>query len=170
MMNLAALIFPALALAANLFSGAPGVLLIVAGSEVPVTAAQRERLRTAGWIVVQTNSPGVMTPVVYVIDGQRTVRRAVEIQDASGLLEAAEVYEAGRAAYRSACARCHGADGRSDSYPYIKTLNGLGARAGTAEIRARLHPLPLGDNQLSVRGHLFTARELDALVVYIAGL
>ena len=42
--------------------------------------------------------------------------------------------ENGRRVYALHCARCHGPDGKDESYPFIARLDGIGKRMSPAEI------------------------------------
>lgn len=107
----------------------------------------------------------------YLIDEGGIVRR-IGPAPASGEGVAAFVkeWEDGRASFLNRCARCHGEDGADDAYPYISPLAGIGGRLTMTQIRARLHPAVVGDNYILIRGEPFTARQFEALVVFIAGL
>jgi mono/diheme cytochrome c family protein len=160
-------------------SGGAGVLVVVGGSRTPAPQEDLKTLRSRGWAFLHAVSPAQMaafvnappkSPVVFLLDSERVVRRIADAAGAGRLLELAGQYEAGRQGYQTACARCHGDDGASESYPNIKTLRGAGVRMTEAEIRARIHPVPLAADQFAVRSQIFTGRQLDALVAYVAGL
>jgi len=81
-----------------------------------------------------------------------------------------EQWQRGKFSYQLACARCHGEDGNSEDYPYIKKLGGIGKRMSRDEIRDRLRAVTITREEISVRSHLFSRRDLDALLIYVAGL
>jgi hypothetical protein len=76
----------------------------------------------------------------------------------------------GKQGYEPACVRCHGDDGNLDTHPNVRKLGGIGKRLTSEEIRGRLHPLPLGKDLYSVRSHLFSERQLQALIAYLKTL
>jgi len=76
----------------------------------------------------------------------------------------------GEASYGMACARCHGEDGNLGNYAYIRTLGGIGKRLTHQEIRQRLRPLEITPDEISIRSHIFTRKDLDELIAYVASL
>jgi hypothetical protein len=126
-----------------------------------------------GVVVVTTGAHplGAERGKAYLIDEDGVVRR-IEPAPSSheGVASFIEDWEEGRAFFVNRCARCHGEDGADDSYPYIRTLVGIGSRLTRTQIRARLHPATVGENLVLVRGERFTALQFEALVTFIAGL
>ena len=76
----------------------------------------------------------------------------------------------GKQGYETACVRCHGDNGNLEDYPNIRKLGGIGKRLSDGQLRQQLHPVPLGKDLFSVRSHLFTERQLQALVRYVRSL
>ncbi len=114
--------------------------------------------------------------IVFLIDQSRALRRVSYIpaaaSDSAGrrLLEMFESFQRGKLVYESACARCHGADGKHDEYAHIKTLGGIGNRLTPRELTERVRPVPLGSETFSVRTSVLSRKDLDSLVLYVAGL
>jgi hypothetical protein len=107
----------------------------------------------------------------YLIDGGGVLRRAGQAgPEARDLVEFVELWRTGKVNFELACARCHGTDGNLDDYPRIKKLGGIGNRLTKEQMLERVFPVELSRDEISVRSHLFTRRELDALLVYISGL
>jgi len=48
--------------------------------------------------------------------------------------QAAVDFETGKRVYGLHCARCHGRDGKDETYPFIARLDGIGKRMSPAEI------------------------------------
>jgi len=76
----------------------------------------------------------------------------------------------GQASYGMACARCHGEDGNAEHYPFVKPLGGIAKRLSHKEIRERLRPLEITPDEISIRSHIFTRKDLDELIAYVATL
>ena len=107
----------------------------------------------------------------YLIDGGGVLRRAGQAgPEARDLVEFVELWRTGKVNFELACARCHGTDGNLDDYPRIKKLGGIGNRLSKEQMLERVFPVELSRDEISVRSHLFTRRELNALFVYISGL
>ena len=81
-----------------------------------------------------------------------------------------EKLKRGRASYQTACARCHGEDGDWDHYPGIKKVGGIGKRLTQKEILERLRPLEITPDEIAVRGHILSRKDLDELITYVASL
>jgi cytochrome c553 len=81
-----------------------------------------------------------------------------------GLVLALSEWGAGRSVWMNHCARCHGEDGRSETYVGTKSMAGIGRRLSLTEIARR------ANSTGSVNMSQFTRAELDALWKFVAGL
>jgi cytochrome c553 len=81
-----------------------------------------------------------------------------------GLMLALGEWGTGRAVWMNYCARCHGEDGRSETYAGTKSMAGIGRRLSREEIARRTNSTG------SVDMSRFTRGELEALWKYVAGL
>ena len=150
------------------FTGKQPVLILA--------SCARQTIRQAsGAAVLRLEMPDpALGRAVLLVDKQGVLRRierfpGVEPAPAD-LVRIIERWLAGKSSFETACARCHGDDGSSTDYPFIKKLTGIGNRLTEDQIRDRLHPLPMRSEQYSVRSHLFRSDELSALIAYVAGL
>jgi mono/diheme cytochrome c family protein len=71
---------------------------------------------------------------------------------------------AGKLIYDTHCARCHGVDGKDDTYPFIATLDGIGQRLTLDEILEETWATGF------VAPQQFSPGEQRALARYVAGL
>ena len=154
--------------------------VIVVSNETLLSKSHRVELQELGWGVLELNVSDAIrsryllsameAPLLVIADSGAVVRRIVRVSTSAGILQAVEAFEAGKASYNFACARCHGEDGDSDAYAFIRKLRGIGSRLTAEQITARMYPLPMGSSGFAVRGHLLSRERLDALVAYVAGL
>lgn len=106
--------------------------------------------------------------VTFLIDKSGIVRRIERKVEppthGRDLVNLVESRTGGRRLYDALCARCHGSDGRSDSYPNIKRLNGIGNRLSDDKIWEGTIANGLVD--------LSSLNEKDrrSLVVFVSGL
>jgi mono/diheme cytochrome c family protein len=100
--------------------------------------------------------------VAFLIDDNGIVRRVVRPPDR--LVQQVAAWTDGKAVYDAQCARCHGADGRDESYPGVKSLAGIGNRISEGEI---LHRTAL-TGAVDMSG--WTESQRRALAAYVAGL
>ena len=70
----------------------------------------------------------------------------------------------GKRVYDLHCARCHGRDGKEDTYPFIATLDGIGKRMSLEEILEATWATGF------VSERQFTDEEKRGLAVYVAAL
>jgi mono/diheme cytochrome c family protein len=70
----------------------------------------------------------------------------------------------GKLIYDTHCARCHGADGKSDTYPFILTLDGIGKRYTLEQILEETWATGF------VAPQQFTQNEQRAMAKYVATL
>jgi len=107
----------------------------------------------------------------FLIDKEGSIRRVGRPgPQARDLVDFVDLWRIGKDNFDLACKRCHGVDGNLDDYPKIKKLGGIGNRLTPEEILSRIYPVELTRDEITVRSHLFTRRELDALIVYVSGL
>ena len=81
-----------------------------------------------------------------------------------GLLLTLGEWGTGRSIWLNHCARCHGEDGRSETYVNTKSMAGIGNRMSIPEIARRTNSTG------SVDMSRFSRAELDALWKYVARL
>lgn len=109
-----------------------------------------------------------LQPIVFLIDRQGSVRhieRSLGLSTAgSELANKINVWRSGMSLYEGLCARCHGSDGKDDSYPFIKTLAGIGNRMTENQI------LQATENTGVVDLTRLTEEQRRALAVYVSGL
>lgn len=72
--------------------------------------------------------------------------------------------QTGRRVYELHCARCHGRDGKDDTYPFIATLDGIGKRMTLEEILEATWATGFASP------HQFSDEEKRGLAVYVAQL
>lgn len=169
----------------DLAEGKLAVLLFTGGSapgeNLSDTAAKLERLGSV-LVTVATASPrlpalydegGAVTrrfttrpPTAFLIDGDGILRGFTDASSPDAAVSLVEQWTKGRRAFLSACIRCH----EDESYPRLKALHGIGNRLTKDEILERMFPLPLGQEHISIRSHVFRRGEVDALLRYVAGL
>lgn len=73
-------------------------------------------------------------------------------------------YETGKRAYTLHCSRCHGRDGKDDTYPFIARLDGIGTRMSLDEILEATWASGFVSRQS------LTEEEQRGLAVYVATL
>ena len=106
------------------------------------------------------------------IDPDGVVRRLLpgRVLTGSELAEFVRLWTEGKLVFSSACARCHGQDGDNNICLDVKPLVGIGKRLSEAQIRERLRPGEINDRDVLVRGQIFSRREVDAVISFVAGL
>jgi hypothetical protein len=105
-------------------------------------------------------------PTAFLIDGDGILRGFTDASSPDAVVSLVEQWTAGRRAFLSACIRCH----EDESYPRLKALHGIGNRLTQEQILERMFPVPLGQEHISIRSHVFRRGEVDALLRYVAGL
>jgi len=188
-------VLPALALAACLgaqppklgqrapdeFAGKQHTLLLIERGSCSPHSAQvlneaAERLATLETALVVASDAAATAKyrsecAAFLIDKDGILRRAGRPgPQARDLVDFVDLWRIGKENFDLACKRCHGVDGNLDDYPKIKKLGGIGNRLTPEEILSRVYPVELTRDEITVRSHLFTRRELDALIVYVSGL
>jgi len=119
-------------------------------------------------VVVVPNAGGGK---MLLVDEAGILRRTGPVPPtAAAAAEFVREWELGKDTFRNRCARCHGEDGKDTGYAYIRRLDGIGNRLSREQIREKLHPSVVGPDYITIRGQGFTARELEALVTFLAGL
>ena len=132
-----------------------------------IPGCARARIEARGWTIQQLAGAGA--PMALVLDRGKT-RRRIELHNTADLEALADSYDDGQLSFLIACARCHGTDGNNEGYLSIKKLGGIGSRLSAPVIRTKLNAVPMGGDRVSVRSHIFTIQQLNALVEYVAGL
>jgi cytochrome c553 len=161
----------------------PVVVLAPAPGGAPAAAALEEACRRLAALdtVALVLAPGAegrpallgeAQSATVLVDSTGVVRRVLpgRVLTGADLVGFADVWLAGKAVFDSVCARCHGPDGDSNICLDVKPLKGLGRRLSESEIRDRLRPGVVNDREMIIRGQIFTRQEVDAVIVYIAGL
>jgi hypothetical protein len=130
------------------------VVLVLAGE-----AAENRRL-------LETDPPATL-----LVDPGDVVRRILPGRALTGpdLAGFVKLWEFGKTVFNAECARCHGEEGDLHICEDVKPLVGIGRRFTEAQIREKLRMAAINDEYL-IRGQMFTRREVDAVIVYVAGL
>jgi hypothetical protein len=101
---------------------------------------------------------------IVLVDEGGKIRRVARGAGQDRLDAEVKLWRNGRAAYVANCARCHGEDGREESYPGAKSLGGIGTRHTAAEI------LEKTERSGFVDLHYLKREGKEALSIYVAGL
>ena len=114
---------------------------------------------------------GTDPSATVLVDPLNVVRRLLVGRALTGLDLArfVKVWQFGRTVFNAECARCHGEDGQMRTCEDVKPLVGIGRRLTEAQIRERLRMAPINDQYL-IRSQFFTKEEVDAVVIYVAGM
>ena len=106
------------------------------------------------------------------IDSDGVLRRMLpgRVLTGADLAGFVKLWLTGRTVFKTACARCHGDEGDSTICWDVKSLVGIGRRLSETEVRARLRPAVLDGRTVLIRSQFFTPHEVDAVIVYVAGL
>jgi hypothetical protein len=130
------------------------VVLVLAGE-----AAENRRL-------LETDPPATL-----LVDPGGVVRRILPGRALTGpdLAGFVKLWEFGKTVFNAECARCHGEEGDLHICEDVKPLVGIGRRFTEAQIREKLRMAAINDEYL-IRGQMFTKQEVDAVIVYVAGL
>ena len=130
------------------------VVLVLAGE-----AAENRRL-------LETDPPATL-----LVDPGDVVRRILPGRALTGpdLAGFVKLWEFGKTVFNAECARCHGEEGDLHICEDVKPLVGIGRRFTEAHIREKLRMAAINDEYL-IRGQMFTKQEVDAVIVYVAGL
>ena len=114
---------------------------------------------------------GTDPAATLLVDPLNTVHRLLPGQALTGpdLAKFVKVWQFGRIVFNAECARCHGEDGEMRTCEDVKPLVGIGRRLTEAQIREKLRMAPINDKYL-IRSQFFTKKEVDAVVVYVAGM
>jgi cytochrome c553 len=110
-------------------------------------------------------------PATLLVDSSGVVRRVLAGRALAGpdLAGFVKLWEFGKTVFNAECARCHGEDGDLHICEDVKPLVGIGRRLTEAQIREKLRMAAINDQYL-IRGQMFTKQEIDAAIVYVAGL
>jgi len=110
-------------------------------------------------------------PATLLVDTSGVIRRVLRGQALTGpdLVAFVKLWQFGKTVFNAECARCHGEDGDSHICEDVKPLVGIGQRLTEAQIREKLRMAPINDQYL-IRGQFFTKQDVDAVIVYVAGL
>jgi len=128
-------------------------------------------LNTLVFVLAGDTLPGTDPPATMLVDPDGVVRRLLSGQALTGpdLVRFVKLWQFGKTVFSARCARCHGEDGALQTCEDVKLLMGIGRRLTEAQIRERLRLAPVNDQYL-IRSQLFTKEEVDAVIVYVAGL
>jgi len=110
-------------------------------------------------------------PFTLLVDPGGVVRRVLPGRLLTGpdLVGFVKLWQFGKTVFNAECARCHGEDGDLHICEDVKPLMGIGRRLTEPQIRERLRMAPINDQYL-IRGQLFSKEDVDAVIVYVAGL
>jgi len=110
-------------------------------------------------------------PATLLVDPGDVVRRILPGRALTGpdLAGFVKLWEFGKTVFNAECARCHGEEGDLHICEDVKPLVGIGRRFTEAQIREKLRMAAINDEYL-IRGQMFTKQEVDAVIVYVAGL
>jgi hypothetical protein len=113
-----------------------------------------------------------VSAATVLIDSGGVVRRVLPGRTLTGpdLANFVKLWLNGKGVFSARCARCHGEDGDSTICLDVKPLVGIGTRMTEAQIRERLHPGELNDRELLIRGEFYSRPDVEAVIVYVAGL
>ena len=113
-----------------------------------------------------------VSSATVLIDSSGVVRRVLPGRTLTGpdLGHFVKLWLTGKAVFSTRCGRCHGEDGDSTICLDVKPLVGIGRRLSEAQIREKLHPGELNDQELLIRGEFYSRPDVDAVIVYVAGL
>jgi len=114
---------------------------------------------------------GTDSQATLLIDPLNMVRRMLigRALTESDLARFVKVWQFGRTVFNAECARCHGEDGELRTCEDVKPLVGIGRRLTEPQIREKLRMAPINDQYL-IRSQFFTKEEVDAVVIYVAGM
>ena len=106
------------------------------------------------------------------IDSNGAVRRILPGETLTGadLARFAQLWLTGQSVFTTRCARCHGEDGANNICWDVKPLAGIGKRLSEAQIRARLRAAEINERDVVIRGEFYSRADIDAVIVYVAGL
>jgi peroxiredoxin len=112
------------------------------------------------------------SPATVLIDSNGVVRRILPGQTltGAGLARFVQLWLSGQSVFNARCARCHGEDGASNICWDVKPLAGIGKRLSEAQIRERLRAGEVNERDVVVRGEFYSRADIDAVIVYVAGL
>ena len=111
-------------------------------------------------------------PATLLLDPKGVVRRVLLGRTLTGLELAGfvKLWQSGKAVFRGSCARCHGPDGDREDCGDVHSLVGIGRRLSEAEIRERLRIGVINDEYVMIRETFYTRPDVEAIIVYVAGL
>jgi hypothetical protein len=105
------------------------------------------------------------------LDRAGVVRRVLTGRVLTGvdLAHFVELWQSGKTYFVAYCSRCHGEDGDS-TLCVEKPLTGVGQKLSPEQIRDRLRVGEMSDTEVLIRGEIIKRSQLDAIIVYVAGL
>ncbi len=107
---------------------------------------------------------------VWLLDEQGILRRREPLPSSLASIPALiDQWELGKKAFAWGCPECHGSDGH-EGYNGARSLAGIGNRLSREQIRTTLNATKVSVDRYSIRCCQFTRRELEALIVFVAGL
>jgi len=106
--------------------------------------------------------------VTFLIDKEGVIRRVErKVEPAThgkDLIDLVDARKSGMLLYGALCLRCHGEDGKSDSYPNVKRLDGIGNRLADDKLWAAT----IANGLVDVSS--LTEKDRQALIVFVSGL
>jgi hypothetical protein len=146
------------------------VVLLGIGADPAGFSLAAQELRQRGIEVARANLPGAVCDF-WLVDEDGVVRGVDALpQRAEGIVEFVNEWELGKKSFEWGCKNCHGQNGRETYYYGVKSLGGIGNRLSRDKIQSTLNATMIAPGRYSIRCFHFSARELKALVTYVAGL
>lgn len=112
-----------------------------------------------------------VSTATVLLDRTGVVRRVLagRVLTGADLEHFVEQWQSGKTYFVAYCSRCHGEDGDS-TLCVEKPLTGLGQKLSPEQIRDRLRLGEMSDTEVLIRGEIIKRFQLDAIIVYVAGL
>ncbi len=145
------------------------VVVVFSGTAPEEISRATAELRKQGVEVLHA-APRTGGSFVWLLDEQGIIRRVEPLpRSAQGIADLVKEWELGKKAFAWGCPECHGENG-NEGYNGAHSLQGIGRRLSREEIRTKLNATKVSVDRYSIRCCQFTGRELEALIVFVAGL